>query len=416
MITALYYQNEAYSSTNNLMQSLAVIIDKLSLKLKNKIWEKTKKYFHRQRTLEPGLVQNINFDASLHQKKLLISYLTYGYFINFEDYVGRTVLLEISKIIKVFSELGYCIDLINHDDIHSIEIIKKKKYDIIFGFGEVFYLMAKSQSNATTILYMTEHHPEFSQKEEEKRIEYFYSRHYKHIPVARSGLFYKIKHLEIKYSQVITLSETEPLEKQYNKPLNIYPTGIINENFIFRDKNHLTTRRHFLWFGSTGAVHKGLDLLIDIFSERQDITLHICGLHPTDRRLLKIPVRKNIIDYRHVTVKSQIFLAIIEKCSYTLLPSCSEGFSTSITTCMLHGLIPVVVRNTGFNRLGDNAIFLEDYKIEYLQNVLAKLAAEEPKQLSVLSRKVFDFARKEFLISTFEESFRTIINTTFQNK
>jgi hypothetical protein len=391
-------------------------IKDFSTKLRKKIWKNIRDFFPLQITNEAVLVRNINYDPIPFQKKLLISYVTYGYFTNFEDYSGRTLLYEISKIIKVFSELGYCIDLINHNDLNSLEIIKNRKYDVIFGFGEVFYLMAKLHTEAITILYMTEQHPEFSYQEEKKRIDYFHFRHKKLIPITRSGQFYKLKHFEKKYSEVITLSEIEPLKKQYNRPFNIYPTGLINEKFIFKDKNHINTRKNFLWFGSTGAIHKGLDLLIDVFSKKEDIYLHICGFNETDRKILKIPKRQNIIDYGSVDVRSQVFLDIMEKCSYSILPSCSEGFSTSITTCMLHGLIPVVVKNTGFNRLGDKAIFLEEYKIEYIQLILTKLADENPEALSLFSRQVFDFARREFLNSTFESKFKIIINNILKLK
>jgi hypothetical protein len=382
----------------------------LKRKIKNKIWVNFKDYFYSQRVIESPIVMNINSDCSPNQKNLLICYVTYGYFYDFgKSIIGRTIPFEIFKIVNVFSELGYCIDIIGCNDVKTIQFVKSKQYSLIFGFGETFYQIVKMQPLALSILYMTENHPNFSFQEEKKRNDYFYERHSKKIVFSRSGIYYHKRHMEIKYSYVITLSETEPLKNQYDNPFTIYPTGIVNPNYIFKIKNHQYTKNNFLWLGSAGAIHKGLDLLIDVFNRRNDIVLHICGLSNIDRKILNLQQRDNIIEYGHIDIKSELFLEIIETCSFIILPSCSEGFSTSITTGMMHGLIPIVMKGTGFDRLNDNAIYLNDYSIEYLDTKLSEFQNYNLDELKLFSKKVFDFAQQNFSISTFEENFRKII-------
>jgi hypothetical protein len=378
-------------------------------KIKNKIWYFIKDYFFYQRVVDSPLILNINKNCNVDQKKVLICYLSNGYFLNIEKVNGRTIPFEIFKIINVFSALDYCIDLIGCNDTASLEFVKSTRYNLIFGFGETFYQSVKRFPNSISILYMTENHPDFSYIEETKRINYFYTRHGKKTKITRSGIYYKRKHMEIKYSHVITLSETEPLEIQYTKPFTIFPTGIINPDYIFRIKDHQFTKYNFLWLGSTGAIHKGLDLLIDVFSNRNDIILHICGLSDIDRKILNLKHRVNIIEYGHIDIKSKLFLQIVETCSFIILPSCSEGFSTSITTGMLHGLIPIIMENTGFNRLFENAIFLNNYKIEYLDSKLTEIASKDPADLRLFSKRVYEFAHQNFIINIFEENFRKII-------
>ena len=89
--------------------------------------------------------------------------------------------------------------------------------------------------------------------------------------------------------------------------------------------------------------------------------LHICGLQKHERKQLILQKRVNIIEHGQIEINSDLFLEINNTCSFIILPSCSEACSTSITTGMLHGLIPIVMRDTGFNRLGENAIFFEDF-------------------------------------------------------
>lgn len=388
-----------------------MLYSKYKIKLKDKIWAFIKYYFYLNRIKDSNIILNINYDNDKNQKRILICYLAKGYFVNIQNNTGRTILHEIFKIIRVFSEIGYSIDLIDCNDSKLVPLIKEKKYDLIFGFGEAFYQMTELQPAATSILYMTENPPTFSYREEKNRLDYYYLRHTKHAKIQRSGKFYKLYHLHKKYSYVITFGETELLKDQYMVPYHLFPTGIINSKYGFHSKNHQTGRKNFLWLGSTGAIHKGLDLLIDIFQNREDITLHICGLTHKDKSLLGLPKRKNIVEYGHIDIKSDIFLKIIETCSYTILPSCSEGCATSILTGMLHGLIPIVMKDAGFNQLKDNAIFLDDFKLDYLNYKIDELSNDLPENLDSFSKKTFDFARENFTISVFESNFRKIINS-----
>jgi hypothetical protein len=387
--------------------TLTIIITKI----KNKIWDYLKDFFYNQRVISSSIIQNINNTGTSNQKKVLLCYLTDGYFkVVDNSSIGKTIHFEIFKIVKVFSDLGYCIDLIGCNDLKALEIVNKKHYTILFGFGEAFYQLTKQQTEAVSILYMTENHPLFSYEEEKKRNDYFYTRHKKRVPLKRSGYFYKIKHLEINYSHVITMSEEEPLKRQFTSIYTIFPTGIINTDYIFENKDHQSARCNFLWMGSFGAIHKGLDLLIDVFSKRDDIVLHICGLSSEDRKILKFQKKENIIEYGFIDIKSEVFIKIVGICSYVILPSCSEGFSTSITTCMLHGLIPIIMKNTGFNRIRDYSILLDDFKIDYINTELTLLSKESTKKLEVFSRNVYEFARQNFVLPVFEKNFRVVLN------
>ncbi len=375
-----------------------------------KVWDFIKDPFYYQRIPDTPLVLNINDDCKSEQKRALVCYLPYSFFYNWDKtYMGRTQPFEIMKIVKVFSELGYAIDIIGCNDLKALEIIKDRNYNIIFGFGEAFFKLTNLYPNILSILFMTENTPEFSFKQEKDRMDYFFSRHGKKIKLARSGKFYKIKHLEKRYSHVITMGETELLKNSYANASFIFPTGLRNTRYIFSNKDHEQSRHNYLWFGSTGAIHKGLDILIDVFSGRDDVRLHICGLTKEEKKILKFKGRSNIIDYGRIDVNSDAYLELVYKCSYIILPSCSEGFSTSVTTGMLHGLIPVVIKNTGFNRAGDHAVFLEDYKVEYVDNKLNDLSGADPQDLFKLSRKVYDFAQKNFRLEAFEENFRNIM-------
>ena len=129
-----------------------------------------------------------------------------------------------------------------------------------------------------------------------------------------------------------------------------------------------------------------------------------------ERKNLFMPRKENIFEYGHIDVKSDLFLQLVEKCSFIILPSCSEACSTAITTGMLHGLIPVVMKDAGFTRLENNAIYLEDFKISYLEEKLNELSNSDSGKLNILSRQIFDFARNNFTIQVFENNFKKVIS------
>lgn len=149
--------------------------------------------------------------------------------------------------------------------------------------------------------------------------------------------------------------------------------------------------------------------MLDVFAKRTDVVLHIGGLSNSDRKILSLPQKQNIVDYGHIDIKSDTFLRLVETCAYVVLPSCSEGFATSITTGMLHGLIPVVMKDTGFNRLGELAVFWEDFSVDYLDCKITELAEKPAACLAALSSKVYDFAAANFSLPAFEQNFRTIL-------
>jgi hypothetical protein len=385
-------------------------------KINNKIWPFVKDFFYQQRVADTPLIRNINFSCNGYQKRVLVLYLSDIYFRDFDmTKSGRTVPYEIFKIINVFSQFGYCIDLASHNDIKAIQMLSKKDYDMVFGFGDAFYEFAELRPEVLSVLYMTEHHPDFSFREEQKRADYFYERHGRRVPLERSGRFYKKEHMGHKYDSVITLGEVKPFAKQYKNPYNIYPSGFISRDFEFPVKDFEKARKNFLWLGSDAVIHKGLDLLIDIFSLRDDIFLHICGLNEKSRKLLGIPKRENLLDYGFINVQSPEFQDIIGKCAFSVLPSCSVGFATSITTSMLYGMIPVVNKDTGFNRLNDLAFFFDDYHVESMAKVLNDLADKNPSDLISLSENVKDFASANFTLDAFESRFREIIGDITEN-
>ena len=171
------------------------------------------------------------------------------------------------------------------------------------------------------------------------------------------------------------------------------------------------SKRNFLWFGSSGAIHKGLDILLDIFKENKNLKLYIAGLSDTEKWVIShYKDCKNIINLGFVDVQSLEFIEIMDKVAFVLLPSASEGMSTSVLTCMKHGLIPVVTANVGID-VDNIGIFLDDYKIEYVENKILELSNMDNSKIKELYNNLLLYVDDKFEVKYFKEDFNKIINS-----
>lgn len=365
------------------------------MKLKNTLNKKLKNY---------RVLQNINKDYTKNQKSILIIYLDDNYY-NTNVNRNHTNQIESQQIVKVLSELDFCIDLTSCMNDLALDIIGNKSYDYILGLGDIFYEMCKRNPKAIKILYATENPPWISTPKELERINYFYERTGRKEVITRSNIFYKREHFE-DIDFCITLGEIKYYNDCLFKTYRMYPTFLENKKFklTYRGK----CNKNFLWFGSNGAIHKGLDILIDIFKKQKDYNLYICGMSDRDKKIIDWK-HNNIINLGRVDVYSEEFIKIINECDYLLFPSCSEATSTAVLTVMRHGVIPIVTEGIGFDSFSDKCILLNDFKKEYIEDLILKQISNDYNEIYDMRNNIIDFTKKKFNITEFTKSFELIM-------
>lgn len=112
------------------------------------------------------LIQNLNSIPYTFQKKVLIIYIDTPFKLNNFEKIYSSNILEMEVIVKYFIDNNYSIDIIHVKDNKNAEKIINKNYDVIFGFGDIFYRMSKNNPQAKKIMYVTENHPDFSYSKE----------------------------------------------------------------------------------------------------------------------------------------------------------------------------------------------------------------------------------------------------------
>jgi hypothetical protein len=368
-------------------------------------------FFVKKRNV--NFIQNINWNPNdPYQKKVLFSYVFSHLFKNKKGNQAGTRETECSLMIHEFINKGYCLDLVDcRDEVNELNILNTK-YDIVFGFGKAFnYLNNNNLDGHKSVMYLTEKHPSFSLKKENERIEYFKQRHNKKVGLSRSNLYYKENDFNNLDAIVYIGNSFEANLIPVNVPkFAIQPTGLLNSNYQQNKRNITESKKRFLWFGSLGAIHKGLDLLIDVFREQTDCTLYIGGLGQLDKKQLpNFEKSRNIVDLGFVNVQSDEFIKIINQCSFVVLPSCSEALSTGVITCMNHGLIPVVSKETGF-QISNFGLELEGFKIETISKAINIVSNYSDKRVLEQHKIVYDYSIENFSLLKFQNTFSSILN------
>lgn len=365
-----------------------------------------------------NLVPNINLDLNHKQKRVLFVYLDLfeasqqilKCYTKNESGALHTNRSEFFEIISCLIEKNYCIDVCAHDDDKAIEYIAKQEYDIVFGLGEVFR-WAVEHKEAYKILYMTENPYYISYQKEKERIDYFYQRHHKKTQLVRTGKFFKADE-EKRVNAVICLGEEKYFENLDVCVKRIFPSAFFNERFEFEKCDR--KKNYFLVFGTDGFIHKGNDLLIEIFNNHPEWELFICGTDVNNiiKKQLKLKLKyNNIHNCGYVNVNSETFLEIVYKCSFILLPSCSEATSTAVLTGMRHGLIPMVMRGNGFDEMTDYCFFFDGFFLEDIEKSIIDIQKLSEKEIEEKSKKIYQYANKTFTLYNYSK----IMSETLQN-
>jgi glycosyltransferase involved in cell wall biosynthesis len=188
---------------------------------------------------------------------------------------------------------------------------------------------------------------------------------------------------------------------------NVYPDAT--------DKDLDRCRNRFLWFGSTGFVHKGLDLVLEAFSGLPDHHLTVCG--PVDdpnesvfrnafhRELYTTP---NIHTHGWVDVSGPDFLRITRDCVALIYPSCAEANCGSVITCLQAGLIPIISHESGVD-VADFGVTLEQCSPDAIREQIIAVSSLPNPVLREMSGKAQDYARVSHTTDAYLTRFKTIL-------
>lgn len=313
---------------------------------------------------------------------------------------------QVVELAKIISEFGYNVDVIDYNYIKSNF---DKKYDMLIDLhprdNAVYNKVLKE--NCIKIAYLTGSNPSFSNTAEEKRIKNVYKRHGKKLLCRR--------HAELISKRIETYEAAFFIGNKYNlktyTEFKMPPVYFIkNTGYDLKFSNKNRKDNNFMFLASAGQVHKGLDLLLDIFANTcKDCNLYICSSFKNEIDFCELYKDElyntpNIFPIGFLDINSQEFKNIAEKCAYMIMPSCSEANAGSVLTAMSAGMIPIVSRECGFE--DDEVIHLDDCSKSCIEKYIKYYSMKDEKWIKDESDKAEKIVKERYSNNNFRKSIR----------
>ena len=338
---------------------------------------------------------------------VVISYLTWPFSRNIAPgkMRGHTNAGEVLSMAKVFTELGCRVEICDWDN---------KKYtppkDAIVAI-DIHSNLEKWMlpEGCLRVLHATGAHWSFQNKAEERRVEGLKRRRGLALrPVRKSN---PSRAAECADHIVVLGNEfTEETFRFAGKPITRIPISSAYEFPFPEDRVHEEARRRFLWIGSYGMVHKGLDLVLEAFAGMPDLELTVCGRPEKEEdfyRLYEKELRRspNIRFHGWLDMSSPEFAEIARTHASVVYPSCSEGGGGSVIHCMHAGMIPVCTRESSVD-LNDFGVLIADGTVASVQKAALKVALMSPSEVERRARSSWEHVRAVHTRNHFERNYR----------
>lgn len=320
---------------------------------------------------------------------------------------------------EIFNNLGYNVDVINYNAHKTPDI---EKYSVVYGMGETYEkLFLKKRNNQLFINYATGCNPIWSNIETTKKIRSFYNKS-GHIFPESSRLIHHTQHLQILLSDKVIVLGNDFVKNTYltfddeaKRYDNLNAFYFDFHNISPEEKDVSQCKKNFLWFGSAGALHKGLDICLDYFRDKTDLNLHICGLNTQSEKRFVDFYHKEIYDAPNIhyhgflKLDSNALKEILLKCGYVVFPSISEGGAVALLNVIGNGgLLPIYSKSTGvsFEKYGFE---FDQITIDNLDTSISKGITLSDEEFLKRAKKLQEHVKNEFTIDVYRENLKIII-------
>ncbi|RJP78001.1 MAG: glycosyltransferase family 1 protein, partial [Desulfobacteraceae bacterium] len=276
---------------------------------------------------------------------------------------------ESLQIGKTFQELGYAVDVI---DFRNHEFIPQKDYSFFVSARSSFLQIGKRLNpGCIKIVHLETSHFLFNNTAAYKRNLDLQQRR----GVTMTSLKWIQPNWAIEYADFATIKGNQFTIDTYayaGKPFFQTANPAVISLPWSENKQFDACRNHFMWLGSDGLVHKGLDLVLEVFAGMPDHHLTVCGPVQQDKRFEKAYYKElyempNIHTYGWMDVNSKAFIDLTDNCIGLVYPSCAEAQAGAAVNCLQAGLIPIISYESGVD-VNDFGIILMECTIQEIRD------------------------------------------------
>ena len=317
---------------------------------------------------------------------------------------------------RALNEIGYVVDIVEWDNDN---FSTKETYDLLVQHGSVNYGTLKPllKPSGALIYFSTGSYWKYHNAAEKKRFAAF---------AKRNGF-------QPAYDRLITSPEekvnhdadgiiaigNEAVKETYKNFPRVYNLNLASypdRNVEKIKKDHTKTKNNFLLVAGGGAIHKGVDLAIEAFAGLEQHLYIMAYIEPDVQKVYAKDLERSNIHFIGPTeFRSTAFYEAMDKCSFAILPSCSEGQPGSIVEALNNGLIPIVTRDVHLS-VHDYGFLLKTASATEIRNVVQTAASLDAQEIAKRARKAWQSALKQhspgLFVSTLESHIQNIIKET----
>ena len=323
----------------------------------------------------------------------------------------HTHFWESVQIAKTFLGIGYTVDVISY---RNSKFKHQKNYDFFVSARTNFQRITEQlNEDCIKIVNLDMAHWVINNYAAYQRCLSVYDRR----KAAIKNYKLQDENFAIEYADYGTVLGNEFTLNTYryaNKPLYRVPLPTLATFPLFEGKNFDSIKINYLWFGSHGFVHKGLDLVLEAFAQMPEYNLTVCGPIEKENDFKEVYNKElyhtpNINTIGWVDIDSKEFESILKQCIGIVYPSCAEGGGGSVIICMHGGLIPIVTHEASVDVTDEYGFILNKPTLDEIQKTVRYLSGLPGKKLKSMSNKAREFARTNHTKDVFIKRHREVI-------
>jgi hypothetical protein len=360
---------------------------------------------HR-RTLE-------NVCHSSHKQRCLLCYVVAPFLHGGEPNPAHQNQWQAREMARIADSLGYCVDVINYDNPkpslrHGYDLL----IDIHPGIDRP-YLPYLNQG-CRKIAYITGSNPVVANRAESDRLDDLFARRGVRLVPRRQAQLFPPEVLE-RFDSFCLIGSQQTLDTYHD--FRLPRTFLLPNTSItgLDPGDEMRSSRNFIFLASGGQVHKGLDLLLEVFSLHPELHLYVCSSFKGERDFCKLYKKElfetqNIHPVGFLDITGKRFREIAASCAWMLLPSCAEALAGSVAVAMSVGLTPVVSHASGYP--SDQVVLMSDCKIETIEKLVLNLSEVAHEQVLGQCRRSVQIAQELYAPECYSRLFRQALEET----
>jgi glycosyltransferase involved in cell wall biosynthesis len=354
-----------------------------------------------------------NVCHSMHTQRCLLCYVVAPFLHDGEPNPAHQNQWQAREIARQLDRLGFCVDVINYDNLNPC---LRHQYDLVIDIhpGSERPYLSFLKPGGTKIAYITGSNPVVANQAEQKRLDDLFERRRVRLAPRRQADLFPEEVLE-RFDALFMIGSQQTLDTYQDLRLPrtfLLPNTSIAGLDAGDDKR---SSRNFMFLASGGQVHKGLDLLLELFSRHAELQLYVCSSFKNERDFCRL-YKQELFETQHIhpvgflDITGSRFREIAASCAWMLLPSCAEALAGSVAVAMSAGLTPVVSHACGYPQ--DQVVLMPDCRIETIEQLVLELSEMPPEQMQSLSRRSVGVAAQQYAPVRYSQALQQALEET----